>query len=291
MPEASFAAMGTRAHVIVNGPIHLIDRAKARIEDLEARWSRFRSESEISRLNRHGFGRVSPETEDLVARSVAGWHRTGGRFDPTVYRAMLGIGYDTTFDRIRDAPTGLAPEAAPGCGDIEVGGGMVRLPAGAGFDPGGVGKGLAADLVAAELVADGAEGALVNLGGDLRAVGHAEAGSWVVHIDEPAAAVTVTVAVEEGAVATSTPLRRTWKQGEARRHHLIDPGSGMPFGDTAPSLVSVIAGEAWWAEVCTKAAMSVPLQLLAGILDEAAALVAYRDGTRELVNGMERYLR
>jgi thiamine biosynthesis lipoprotein len=204
---------------------------------------------------------------------------------------MIGLGYATTFDRIAAAPLEAELAAAPGCGGIEVGSGVVRLPHGAGFDPGGIGKGLAADLVAEELLAAGAEGAVVNLGGDLRAAGNSETGAWVIRIDEPAAGVAATVAFEQGAVATSTPLRRTWTQGETRRHHLIDPGRGVPFDDTAPSLVSVVAAEGWWAEVCTKAVMSLPRALLGGMLEEAAALVAYRDGSVELVNDMERYLR
>ncbi len=65
--------MGTTAHVIVNGgPGDLLGFARARIEDLEGRWSRFRADSEISRLNRHGYARVSPDTEDLVVRSISG---------------------------------------------------------------------------------------------------------------------------------------------------------------------------------------------------------------------------
>lgn len=291
MHEATFRAMGTTAHVVVNGSERLLERAATRIEDLEARWSRFRPDSEISRLNRHGSGRVSQDTADLISRSISGWRHTGGRFDPTVYRSLVDLGYDASFEHIATSGGNPDTAAAPGCGEIEVGGGVVRLPRGGGFDPGGIGKGLAADLVAEELVADGAEGAMVNLGGDLRAVGDSDSGAWVVRIDEPAAGVTATVAFEAGAVATSTPLRRVWQQGEARRHHLIDPARGLPFDDGAPTLVSVVAAEAWFAEVCTKAAMALPPGLLEGVLEDAAALVAYADGTVKWVNGMERYLR
>jgi thiamine biosynthesis lipoprotein len=282
--------MGTSAHVVVNGPRRLVGEARARIEDLEQRWSRFRPDSEVSRLNRHGCARVSPETEELVTKSITGWSHTGGRFDPTVYRSMVAIGYSTTFADISSAPTGQDPGPAPGCGGIELGAGVVRLPDGVGFDPGGIGKGLAADIVAVELSVAGADGIVVNLGGDLRAAGESEAGVWVIRIDEPAAQIRETVAIAAGGVATSTPLRRTWSQGGARRHHLIDPGSGQPFGALAPTLVSVVAAEAWWAEVLTKAAMSVPRALLNGMLEPAAALVSYADGSREMVNGIEQYL-
>jgi thiamine biosynthesis lipoprotein len=291
MDEAVFPAMGTTAHVLVNGgPEGLVDMARDRIEELEARWSRFRPDSEISLLNRHGSARVGADTVELVSLAIVAWQRTGGRFDPTVYSSMNGLGYSRPFDQI-GSPEMAATAPAPGCADIRVGAGVVRLPPGVGFDPGGIGKGLAADLVAMELLEAGAEGAVVNLGGDLRAVGNSESGAWGVRIEEPAAGVSVAMAFGAGAVATSTPLRRVWHQDGVARHHLIDPSRGLPVGDTSPALVSVVSAEAWWAEVCAKAAMLAPRPLLRGLLEEASALVVERDGTQLLVNGMEQFLR
>ena len=65
--------MGTTAHVIVtDGALGLADRAVARLEELEARWSRFRPDSEISRLNeRPGVPVVvSPDTYHLIERGA-----------------------------------------------------------------------------------------------------------------------------------------------------------------------------------------------------------------------------
>ncbi len=292
MAELEFPAMGTTAHVIVEGGRNgLVELARSRVADLEERWSRFRPDSEVSRLNRDGWARISPETAGLISRSVSGWERTGGRFDPTVHRAMVSLGYDRDFAAIdAGGATVDTTGAAPGCDGIELGGGMARLPDGVGVDPGGIGKGYAADLVAEELVASGAEAALVNLGGDLRAVGCPEAGGWGVRVTEPGAGVELTLTLGSGAVATSTPLRRRWNGGGLIRHHLLDPRSGMPIRPTAPVLVSVVAGEGWWAEVCTKAAMLTPPALLPGMLDEAAALVVHPDLTRTMVNRMEDYL-
>ena len=70
----------------------------------------------------------------------------------------------------------VPPCRSSGPMDIEVSADAVRLPAGLGFDPGGIGKGLAADLVSDELVRAGADGVCVNLGGDLRVRGEAPDG-------------------------------------------------------------------------------------------------------------------
>src|SRR5204862_328066 len=65
----------------------------------------------------------------------------------------------------------------------------VRLPAGTGFDPGGIGKGLAADMVVAETMAAGAAGVCVNLGGDLRVTGlDPTDAAWTVAVEYPLAA-------------------------------------------------------------------------------------------------------
>ena len=92
--------MGTDAHVvIVGGGVDLPDRAAARVADLEARWSRFLPDSEISRCNALS-GRpvcVSEETVRLVACAVSGWRLTDGRFDPTVLAALRDAGYDRDF--------------------------------------------------------------------------------------------------------------------------------------------------------------------------------------------------
>lgn len=234
MDELRFQAMGTWAHVIVVGsPQDGCQRARARIEDLERRWSRFLPDSEISRLNASD-GRVvwvSPETAALVARAARARVFTGGRFDPSVLPALIAAGYDRSIDQIGEATS--APPAA-----------------GTGFDPGGIGKGLAADIVVGELLAAGAQGACVNLGGDLRVEGLAPGGGpWVVDVKESPLRLGLT----RGAVATSSPLRRRWNVGGEHRHHLIDPATGRP-AETDVAAVTVLAGTAWRAEALATAA-------------------------------------
>jgi thiamine biosynthesis lipoprotein len=281
-----FRAMGTDVEVIVvDGPDGAAAGAEARVEGLEARWSRFRPDSELSRLNQAAGtpAVVSLPTFRLVQRAVEAWSLTDHRFDPTVLPALEAAGYDRTFDDVpSDGPDSPAPPGpAPGCAGIRLDPVVraVTLPAGTRLDLGGIGKGYAADLVADELRQEGAAGACVNLGGDLHVSGLPPEGApaWVVAVEDPAGGDGLgNLTLAAGGVATSTRLRRAWRRAGRVWHHLLDPATGRPAFEGLAS-VTVLAAETWWAEVLAKAAF------LAGP-DAGAALLA-RHGVTGLLVG------
>jgi len=272
---------------VVGVPTSMLTIARGRINDLESRWSRFLPTSEVSRLNAAGGAptRVSPETVTLlrVARDAA--LMTHGTFDPFQLDAIEALGYRETFAAIGRPTAGPAPrpskQSAIGV-DLGTDGRTVTLPGGLRFDPGGIGKGLAADLVAMELVSLGADGVCVNLGGDLRVAGvspHGDA-AWLVAVrdapdDEPIAHV----AVADGGVATTSRTRRRWTTADGvERHHVIDPGTGRS-AHTPVLHATAIARDAWRAEVLSTIAF---LDGVAGIdFAErlgATAMIATADG-------------
>ncbi len=296
--DTRFHAMGTDVHItIVGGPDTLLDLGQRMIGELEGRWSRFRVDSEVSALNHHAGHPVlvSADTYDLVTKGLAAWRATDGRFDPTVGAALAAHGYDRDFAAVRTTrpetrPAGPAPTPAGIQLDPAIGG--ITLPEGVAFDPGGLGKGLAADLTATGLLDAGARGALVNVGGDLRAIGEPPSeDGWVITIPEPAdpREELLRLSIPEGAVATSSSLRRRWQTTTGEVHHLIDPTTGQP-SDTDVHSVTVVAGEAWWAEALTK---SLYLLGRAGLafLDSAHAVVVMADGTRHTTDGVRGALR
>src|SRR5438093_494267 len=78
--------------------------------------------------------------------------------------------------------------------------------------------------------------------------------AWTVGIEHPLPGRPMgTVGLRSGAVATSTRVRRTWGPSHDRRHHLIDPTTGRPAW-TGVASVTVVAAQAWQAEVVAKAA-------------------------------------
>ncbi len=293
--------MGCDAHVIVvDGPAGLLDRAVGRIAELESRWSRFDAASELSRLNAsagHSV-EVSEDTRLLLERCLQGGDLTGGAFDATVLEAVIAAGYDRTFEELdRTAGSGvgtvpvirsLSEEPA-----VELLPGAARLRAGVGIDSGGIGKGLAADLVVAELLDGGAAGACVNLGGDLRVAGWSPSGDgWTIALDHDWSEDPIAlVGIAEGAVATSTTLRRRWRARDGWNHHLIDPRSGEP-SDSDLNLVTVIAAEAWRAEVLAKAVLLNGSEYAFGILGGtgAHALAVMESGEVLTTDGFRAYL-
>ncbi len=283
--------MGSDAQVVVvGGPSQLADDAAARLADLERRWSRFLLDSEISECNALA-GRpvaVSADTLRLVTNAIVGWKLTGGCFDPTVLPAVCDAGYDRDFvEAARRASMHTPPRArrAPGCAGIvcDEHAGTVMLPAHVQFDPGGVGKGLAADIVTAELLAAGAAGALVSVGGDVRVRGEPSEGTtWTVAVDDSAhpGVELVRVGLHDGAVATSSRLQRRWQTRTGAAHHLIDPVQGIP-ALTPLVAVTAVTRDAWWAEVVAKAVLIGGWSVATGDALSARLVTVAEDGTVE----------
>ncbi len=302
MVERSGPAMGSRFHLVVTGRDDLdpiADQLIARLTQLEARWSRFRPTSEVSQLNSqpHRGHLVSADTARLVATACRAWLLTGGAYDPTVLASVHSHGYQgslITSSGAEPHPMKTEPVSpAPGCAGIEVdlASRLVRLGSGVGFDPGGIGKGLAADLVAEAALELGATGVLVGLGGDIVCRGAPPDGhSWPIDVSEP----TVTrhpiahLQVAAGAVVTSTTRKRHWLTDAGRRHHLVDPRTGL--NTDGPVLATVVAAEGWWAEaVATQLMVDGP----GATIDwgRAAAVVIDPDGVRHTVGPIEDYQR
>ena len=298
----SFRVMSCRASVVVVGdddinPGALAEGAVARSATLEQRWSRFLSTSELMVLNRRAGEpvQVSADTVALVESMVRGWHATDHCYDPTLLGALLALGYSASRDDANvttTLPRSVDRRGQPAAIAVDHTQRVVELPAGTAIDPGGIGKGLAADLVVAELIDAGARGALVEIGGDLAVAGASPVGGvWTIAVDTGTGADS-TIELRSGGVATSTTRRRTWRQGDADRHHLVDPVTVAP-SDNGCIACTVIAGTATWAEVFTKVAFARPLGAAIEILERRrlAASLTTDDGRRHATTAWKEFAR
>lgn len=260
--QVSFRAMGCAAYVVVHGGRpEMLATAERRIREYEALWSRFIDTSDITVANRSAGlpVRVHEDTLAVVARAVEGCRQTSGSFDITMLPRLLDQGY--THSVVTGSPAPLVPATRVGANAeivIDFARSTLTVPVGAALDLGGIGKGFAADVVVEDLVADGAVGALVNIGGDLAVCGVPGVGeSWYLGIEDPADRPNHLTCLRLGAggVATSgTTIRRWVAPDGTAAHHIIDPTTSKPSRGGL-SIVTVVAGDAATAEIFSKASM------------------------------------
>ncbi len=237
--------------------------AREYIEAGERRFSRFKQESELSQLNRSAgqWFDASPEMMTLLQTARQFFQLTDGIFDPTILPDLMRMGYDRSMDEIRAGnsvvPTSASartPKADFNEMELDLNSSRVRLPQNMQLDFGGIGKSWIVDH-AAILLSRYSEACAVNAGGDMRFIGRSPIGlGWPVGLEDPRdpAQALAHMTISHGAVATSSITKRTWRQGDAIRHHLIDPRTGAP-AQSDWSCVTVIADEAVTAEVFAKA--------------------------------------
>jgi thiamine biosynthesis lipoprotein len=246
MLQRAFRAMGTEVELLLDvGPsleaLSAFDDVEAEFHRLEKVFSRFDPDSELSRLNARGNAAASDDLRGVVRQALAARTRTGGLFDPTVHAALVGCGYDRSFELV--GSSSQAPDGVPGCGGaVFLEGERIVLDPGVTLDLGGIAKGYAVDRACDLLAATGP--CLVNAGGDLAVRG----GAWPIAIEGGP-----TLELSSGAIATSGRDRRCWQQGGSPMHHLIDPRTSRP-AETELLRVTVAAGCAAEAEVLAKAA-------------------------------------
>jgi thiamine biosynthesis lipoprotein len=281
MERRTFHAMGTDIELLVDTDEAdaALDAAEREFHKLEALLSRFREDSELSRLNRDGSIDAGPDLLRVVTLALDARKRTGGRFDPAVHDALVAAGYDRSFELV--PPDGGLRASAPaaGAGRVLVNGSRIQLEAGVRLDLGGIGKGYAAER-AAELLAT-AGPCLVNAGGDIATRG----GSWPVGVET--AGEPLTLELTGSALATSGRDRRRWRRDGRELHHLIDPLTGEP-AESDVLRVTVVADDAVEAEVRAKSLFLAGAQRATAEADAAGmpAVVVTDDGRTLLVGGL-----
>jgi thiamine biosynthesis lipoprotein ApbE len=234
------AALGTHVELLVTDPDELVAASRillAELTRIDEVASRFRPDSEISRLHRAG-GRQVRVSDDLLETVRVALHAaeaSDGAVDPTVGGALIELGYDRDFSQLAGGVPGRLPaaRAVPGwrAVEVDVEACTISVPSGVLLDLGATAKALAADRVATRVHHQCGCGVLVSLGGDL-AVAGAPAEGFAVELGEDCREVVGdladSVAIGTGGMATSGTQVRWWRLGDHRVHHLIDPATGLP---------------------------------------------------------------
>ena len=247
------------------------------------------------------FAEGRPATADkdiveMVRRSQQIEASTGGRFNPAIGALIRLWGFHTSDYPITGPPPSQLQiseilDQKPSSADIHINGlemqsdNPVVL-----LDFGGIAKGYAVDLTIARLRSLGISNAIVNAGGDLRAIGSHGDRPWRVAIRKPGGGNIGSVQVNgDEAIFTSGNYER-FRQDETERYpHILDPNTGWPAKDIAS--VTVITDEGLLADAAATALIVAGLEHwpeVARALDLDEVAVVDESGTVYLTPEMER---
>lgn len=304
--DSEFDSLGSKIRVIVDQPRdqgvapapEAVDRVREFIEHFDRTLSRFRPESELSTFNSDP--REIVPASDLLRRVVTAGveaaHATDGLVDPTLQADLERAGYVESRAGRKGLPadqllgdSGRPRAAAPSSSqlyeafEVDNEAGTITRPPGVRFDPGGVGKGLAADL-ASELLL-GYPRYLISCGGDIRVGGEESPGTpFDVFVEHPITSRKPHFfRLGTGGIATSGIAARSWRNSDGSvAHHLLDPSTGDPCR-TGLIGVTALAESALEAEVLAKRALLAgPAEGLALLGRNRGGLVVHEDGRVEI---------
>jgi len=266
LQKLEFLAMGSEILVALDIDTDRPEEALLEVPEWFASWedtlSRFKPDSELSRLNRTFDQpvRVSQTMWDVFETALVAEEETSGLVTPTVLDAVIESGYDRSFDLLprfqyhhgSAVLTQTSPLTLVVYDEIER---TICLPEGLRLDLGGIAKGWAAHKTADHLKAFGP--VLVDAGGDIAISGlHADGGPWQIGVRNPLSPNEDILTLQLGrcGVATSGRDRRRWYQNGLLQHHIIDPRTGLP-AETNILTATVIAPTVMQAEAAAKAAL------------------------------------
>jgi thiamine biosynthesis lipoprotein len=234
-----FYAMGSDCALhLYGGTAEDVERFAAAAEEetrrIEARYSRYRDDSELARINKvaatGGVIDVDAETAGLVAYAKACFAKSDGAFD--ISSGPLRAVWDFSSSRLPDQRSIDALLPVIGLDHLVLENGRLHFGrTGMELDFGGLGKEYAADRAAETCLDLGMRHGFVDLGGDIRVVGPQPDGlPWRIGIRHPRQPdrLAAEIALPGGALATSGDYERFIEVDGRRYCHILDPRTGWP---------------------------------------------------------------
>jgi thiamine biosynthesis lipoprotein len=298
---ACWKALGTEVQLLVHpesAGAAAAARAAELLAEVDRSCSRFRTDSDLTRVNRHAgaWVEIGDTLHAALAVALTAARTTEGIVDPTLGLVLTGLGYDRDFTEVRnrapgqDPATVTPPPAVGSWRDVELTPRAVRIPFGRALDLGATGKAFASDLIARTLPAELGVDVMVSIGGDV-AVGGTGGHDWQVVVCEvpeqtrttagrlePLGADDELLSLPAGGLTTSSVVWRRWRRGGREMHHLIDPRTGAPARPVWRT-ASVIAADCATANAASTAAVVLGAEATDWLTGQGlAARLVHTDG-------------
>ena len=276
----SFDGIGTSWEVSTPGPLEDGQRRRLLgvVEEYDAAWSRFRTDSTVARAARQPGRFIMPDGAGALGRLYRSLYRlTDGAMTPLVGGSLEQLGYDPAYSL---RPRGI-PLPAPRWDDVlDWQDAVLTTTAPVVLDVGAAGKGQLADLLAAELRAQGVGEHFIDASGDLLNSGPAAVTVGLEHPYDPGRAIG-TISLGTGALCASAANRRAWGDG---LHHVLDGTTGKPVSTVVATWA--LAGDAMTADALATALFFVSGKALQQDF-EFSWLTVFSDGSAAYSAGFE----
>ena len=230
-----------------------VDKAAERVEALDALLSTGNEDSEIYQLNQNGEATLSEEGGYLVERALELYKKTEGAFDIAIYPVMQAWGFPTQDYHVPDDDTLKEKLALADASKVNYNKDTRKIffdQDGMEIDLGGIAKGYTSSQIMQIYQDCGVTSGLVNLGGNVQALGCKTDGSkWRVAIQSPddTEAYLGILELEDQAVITSGGYERYFEEDGVTYHHIIDPATGYP-ADSGLISVTIVSDDGTLAD-------------------------------------------
>lgn len=245
------------------------DKIEQLMEDIDAKMNRQRPGSEIDLVNQqagNGAVQVSPDTFNVLRTAMDYAASSAGRFDPSVgpLSDLWGIGSeDAAIPKTAALQEALAlvgyrhVKLSPDHYRVEL------LRPGMSLDFGAIAKGYAADVIKAYLQEQGFNSAIIDLGGNIIAMGDKPDGSaWSIGIQDPAKKRgnhLGLLKVRDKTIVTSGIYERFFEEDGVVYHHLLDTSTGYPISNGLLSM-TIVTDISMDADAMSTAAFALGLE-------------------------------
>jgi thiamine biosynthesis lipoprotein len=246
--------------------------AERELYRLEKLFSAEDEDSELYAVNTRGSVKMSADTQSVIDFALQVQEATGGAFDISVYPLVKEWGFISGDYTVPEKARITQLLTLTGSGVVEINGDeLVLTKKGAQIELGAIAKGYASDKVAQLLRDDGIKSAIINLGGNVFALGAKPDGSpWKIAITDPLNPQDIigSLTVINCAVVSSGGYRRYFEQDGVTYHHILDPKTGFP-AQSGLAGVTVVSGSGMLADALSTALF---------VMGQDAALEFWRSG-------------